>query len=151
MERLKKIVTKKAKGVPIDLEMIKNECEKTGAKSDDLTTCPKKATFAQCVFVTIRNLVNDHKQSIKPIASNSTIVDKVPEPEANKDIVINSNAEKEPNLDTNKNTDVKANVDINANVDTDVKPDTNAKVDTDAKPDMNANLDMSATDEVPPS
>lgn len=139
MERLQKIVTKKAKGVPIDLEQIKNECEKTGAKADDLTTCSKTATFAQCVFVTIRNLVNDHKQSMKPTANNAIIVDKVPEPEANKDTVINSTAEKESNLDANTNTDDKVNIETNENF------------DTNAKPDINADPDMSAKAEIPSS
>ncbi|XP_055309032.1 uncharacterized protein LOC129572939 [Sitodiplosis mosellana] len=134
MERLEKITAKKVKDVPVDLGMIKNECEKAGTKSDDLTTCPKIATFAQCIFVQIRNLVKEHKQGTSASANitgntdavanantNKEIVpdtkvdvDAVPTANVDKDAVANTSANKEAIPDTIKNTDANANANADA-------------------------------------
>lgn len=129
MDGLQKVVSKKVKNVPINLEEIKGECEKTGAKADDLTTCPKTATFAQCMFVKIRTLVNDHKQ----VATNT-------------DIIHNANANKEIIPDKKVDTVAAPSTTLDADTVAVANKDTSAdkNINLDAIVNENANLDANA-------
>ena len=135
MDGLQKVVSKKVKNVPVNLEVIKSECEKSGAKADDLTTCPKTATFAQCMFAKLRALVNDHKQ----VANASANV------ASNTDTTHNANANKEVAPDTKVDTvaapTATLDADVVANKDTIVD---NKNINLDAIVNENTNSDATA-------
>lgn len=84
MERLQKIVEANANGMQIDLKDIIKQCEVTGVFHDKLTTCSKTATFAKCVSVKIRNVLNKH------IAGDSSTIDKNSNNNANTDTDTNT-------------------------------------------------------------
>lgn len=134
MDGLQKVVSKKVKNVPVNLEEIKSECERTGAKADDLTTCSKTATFAQCMFAKIRTLVIEHK----PAASASANV------ASNTDTTHNANANKEVVPDTKVDTVVAptATLDTDAVANKDASAD--KKINLDAIVNENANSDATA-------
>lgn len=117
-ERLQKVVDEKAKGIPVNLNEIKRECELTGVSADKLRTCSDISMFAQCIFVKIRYIIAVHQINVlRLIKYNMNI---------NGDFNAN-NAYANEGINPNTNADL--NVDGNGNHHRRIKPENNIKAE----------------------
>lgn len=151
--RLQKIVRERVK-TNVSLDEIKTQCEATGAFADNLTKCSDTATFAQCVFVKVRNLVmqlelNEYKGDSN---NNSNIDDnKNSNTNANTNganVEISSN---EGSTNINENANDNTNTNTNHNIHVDDKNDAtkndgkiDSQIDADTNVNIKANLDLSS-------
>lgn len=153
--RLQKIVRERVK-MNVSLDEIKMQCEATGAFADKLTTCSETATFAQCVFVKVRNLVMQLEMNeFKGNSDASTNIDKsinsntnthpngvnVAHSSSGDSVNINDIANAHTN-NANVNTNANANTNINHNTHAGVKNEAKQDAKSDAKNDANTNVNV---------